>query len=410
MIRERLIHSALATALVLTLPAAAAAQDEELTSPEGTDWTLTRYFDEELGEQVDVPFEVEPTLLLQDGTASGSGGCNQFSGGYELDGGSLRFDDEMTVTLALCEDPAQSIEDAYLALLGEVDGWLIDEGTLELNDDFGDVILTFEVPSIMWTRSQLAALMATLEALQTGLVEAQAEVDALRGETEAFNVPRLRERIKALESENQKVKTRLNELETTPRVEPTPRPGPTTEFTAAEQTLLKGIPTRIANRCSPLRSALPKGTRAAVTCRPNTKLVTALDYYLLNGPQAASEFGAVMDTFNVPDVTAADQTCAEGVKSQRIWVGGGWQAEGCYRTNRQAQLRWVDNATECKKLKVGGTNLSEPAFYIALQGATNDLPALYDWATRDLSADGAQLTSLTRPIPSNLGASPVCPT
>lgn len=410
MIRDRLIHSALAAALLLTLPASAIAQDEELTSPEGTDWTLTRYFDEELGEQVSVPFEVEPTLLLQDGTASGSGGCNQFSGAYEIDGGSLRFSEEMSVTLALCEDPAQSIEDAYLALLTEVDGWVIDEGVLELNDDFGDVILTFEVPSIMWTASQLAALMSTIDTLRTDLAEAQDAVVTLRDETEALNVPRLRERIKTLESENKKVKNRLDQLESTPKVEPTQRPQQTTSFTAAEQTLLKGIPTRIANRCSPLRSSLPKGTRAAVTCRPNTKLVTALDYYLLNGPQAASEFGVVMDTFNVPDVTAADRTCAEGVKSQRQWIGGGWQAEGCYRTNKQAQLRWVDNATDCKKLKVGGKNLSEPAFYIALQGATNDLPALYAWATRDLSADAGQLTSLTRPIPSNLGPSPVCPT
>ena len=30
------------------------------------------------------------TLLLLDGVASGSGGCNQFSGSYEIDGGALR--------------------------------------------------------------------------------------------------------------------------------------------------------------------------------------------------------------------------------------------------------------------------------------------------------------------------------
>jgi hypothetical protein len=315
----------------------------------------------------------------------------------------------MSVTLALCEDPAQSIEDAYLALLTEVDGWVIDEGVLELNDDFGDVILTFEVPSIMWTASQLAALTSTLDTLRTDLAEAQDEVVTLRDETEALNVPRLRERIKTLESENKKVKNRLSELEDAPRVEPTAPPRQTTSFSAAEKTLLKGIPARFASRCSPLRSSLPKGTRAAVTCRPNTNLVSALDYYLLNGPDAATAFAAVMEDFNVPDVTAADKTCAEGVKSQRIWVGGGWQAEGCYRYEKQAHLHWNDNATECKKLKVGGKNVAEPTFYIALQGATNDLPALYEWATRNVG-DSGQLTSLTRPIPSNLGASPVCPT
>ena len=408
MIRERLIHSALAAALLITLPAVVAAQDEEPSDPEGTEWTLTAWYDEELGEMVPVPYEVEPTLLLLDGTASGSGGCNQFSGDYELDGGSLTFSDQLSVTLALCDDPAQSIEDAYLASLNEVDGWLIDEGVLELTDSFGTVILTFEVPNILWTSSQLAALDATLAELRTSLDEARAEIDTLRDETGSLNVPRLRERIKVLESENTKVKKRLDALEDEPRAEPTPRP-PTTSFSAAEKTLLKGIPARFASRCSPLRSSLPKGTRAAVTCRPNTSLVSALDYYLLNGPEAAAAFATVMEDFNVPDVTAADKTCAEGVKSQRIWVGGGWQAEGCYRHEKKAELRWNDNATECKKLKVGGKNLSEPAWYIALQGATNDLPALYAWATKSVGASG-QLTSLTQPIPSNLGPSPVCPT
>lgn len=407
MIRERFIHSALAAALLLTLPAAVAAQDEELTSPEGVDWSLTALYDEELGELVAVPYEVEPTLLMLDGVASGTGGCNQFSGSYELDGGSLTFSDQLSVTLALCVDPAQSIEDTYLASLNEVDGWLIDEGVLELTDGFGTVILTFEVPHILWTSSQLAALEATLAELRTSLDEARAEIDTLRDETESLNVPRLRERIKVLESENKRVKKRLDALEEEPSVEPTPRP-PTTSFSAAEKTLLKGIPARFASRCSPLRSSLPKGTRAAVTCRPNTKLVSALDYYLLNGPDAAAAFATVMEDFNVPDVTAPDKTCAQGVKSQRIWVGGGWQAEGCYRHEKQAQLRWNDNATECKKLKVGGKNLSEPAWYIALQGATNDLPALYAWATKNVGSSG-QLTSLTQPIPSNLGPSPVCP-
>ena len=75
---------------------------------------------------LDVPFRetAQPTLLLQDGVASGFAGCNQFSGSYELDGGALRFSEEMSVTLALCDEPAQGVEDAYLALLSEVDGWI----------------------------------------------------------------------------------------------------------------------------------------------------------------------------------------------------------------------------------------------------------------------------------------------
>ena len=137
MFRDRLIRAALAAALLVTLPAVAAAQDEEPAGPEGLDWALTSYFDEGLGELAPVPFEVEPTLRLDDGVASGFGGCNQFSGSYELADGQLRFSDELSVTLAFCEDPAGSLEDAYLAALGDVEGWFIDEGVLELSDDFG---------------------------------------------------------------------------------------------------------------------------------------------------------------------------------------------------------------------------------------------------------------------------------
>ena len=166
---HRRLRTALAATLAVALPGSALAQSEVPDTPEGPEWVLTSYYLEEAAELAPVPFPVEPTLLLQEGVASGLAGCNQFSGSYEIDGGALRFSEEMSVTLALCDDPAQSIEDAYLALLSEVDGWIIDTSTLELTNQFGEVILAFETPSIMWTSSQMAALMATLAELRTGL-------------------------------------------------------------------------------------------------------------------------------------------------------------------------------------------------------------------------------------------------
>ncbi len=44
-IRDRLMRSALAAVLVVSLPAAVAAQDEEPSGPEGIDWTLTSLYD-----------------------------------------------------------------------------------------------------------------------------------------------------------------------------------------------------------------------------------------------------------------------------------------------------------------------------------------------------------------------------
>jgi len=408
-IRNRLIGTTLAVTLLAGLPAIAAAQDEEPNSPEGADWALTGSYDEASAELVAVPFGVEPTLRLEDGTATGSGGCNQFSGRYEIDGSSLRFGQEMTVTLTLCDDPAQQVEDAYLAALGDVDGWTIDAGVLELSDDFGDVILTFEQPHILWTTTQMAELTATLETLRTGMADLQAEADTLRDDVAKLNVQRLRDRIKALEADNKKLKKQFEALENTPVVDPTPKPKPVS-LSAAERLLLRGVPARIANYCSPLRSSLPGGTRAAVTCTPNTAIVSTVDYYLMEGEDAASTFGAEMDSHNVSDASGANKTCEQSVKSQRQWLGNGWQAEGCYRTNNRAEVRFVDNATACRKLKVGNKTLRSPAFYIALQGSGNDIARVHAWATKNLGSDSSQLTSITQPIPSKLGRSPSCPT
>ncbi len=399
MINNRLLSSVVAAGMLLTLPGPALAQ--EPIELEYTDWSLVSYYDEEAGETAPVPFEVNATLRLEDGTASGSGGCNRFSGFYDLDGSTIEFGEEMSVTLAFCEGPAQDVEDAYLANLGSVGGWAIDGEQLELYDNLGDLALTFELPSIAWTPTQLATLLAALSDLRS-------EIDTLRTDTDKLNVPTLRQRIKALEAENRKITKSLTQLEDSPKVDQAPNTQ-TTSFNASEKVLLEGIPTRISNYCSPLRTALPKGTRAAVTCRPNTKTVSSVDYYLLDGSRAMTEFGSVMSNYNVPDTSAGGQTCADGTKSQSIYLGG-WQAQGCYRENKTAQLRFVDNATDCKKLKVGGKTLGSPAFYVAIQGADNNVAKVYDWATRGLQEGVGQVTSITQPIPSNARASPACAT
>lgn len=403
MISHRLIRVALATMLILVLPGVALAQDEGELSPEGPDWTLTSYYDEEAVELVPVPFPIEPTLLLQEGTASGFAGCNQFSGGYELDGGSLRFSDQMSVTLALCDDPEQSVEDAYLALLAGVEGWIIDGDVIKLTNSFGESILTFEVPHILWTTSQVTALMTAIAELRTGVDDMQGEIESLREDVEALAVTKLRQRVKGLEADNKALEKRVDRLADTPSTGSTSKPA---SFNTAEKTLLEGIPPRITNYCSPLRSSLPKSTRGAVTCRPDTNAVATVDYYLMNGADAASEFGSVMSQFNVADVVADDRTCAQGVKSQQVAFGGGWQAEGCFRTGGAAEVRFIDNAAGCKKLKVDGKTMPNPAVYIALQGS--DLKRVHAWATKNMPADSNQVTSVTQPIPSKLGNSPSC--
>jgi heat shock protein HslJ len=110
------------------------------TSPtlEGTEWRLVKA--QLSGAYADVPEEVVATLLMVDGQASGSGGCNQFSTTYVLDGLSLSFSDQIISTLMLCEGPGGDIETFYLADLPAVTSWEIADTTLTLSGETGPIL------------------------------------------------------------------------------------------------------------------------------------------------------------------------------------------------------------------------------------------------------------------------------
>jgi hypothetical protein len=243
--------------------------------------------------------------------------------------------------------------------------------------------------------------MTTLQSLQAGLA-------TLRDEVRGLNVDRLRERVRTLEATAEELQDQVAGLEETGNGNAGSQGN---GFTQAEGILLEGIPTRVASRCVPLRAALPKGTEAAVRCTPDTGSVATLDYYLLDGEDAATAFSSTMSTFNVPEAASDTQTCEFGVKSQRVFLGNGWQSEGCFRTGGHAELRFVDNATDCRQLRVNQRRLESPAFYMALQGATGDVEAVHAWATRNLDDGSSQVTSITQPIERpGQARSPICPT
>jgi heat shock protein HslJ len=111
-----------------SLQAGCGEDDENSAAPtlEGTEWTLV--------DGVDAPHDSVPTLTLTDGSASGFGGCNNFSGGYELDGDSLSIG-PLAATLMACEDAKSAAEGAYLPALEAVDSWAIEDGELVLSTD-----------------------------------------------------------------------------------------------------------------------------------------------------------------------------------------------------------------------------------------------------------------------------------
>jgi heat shock protein HslJ len=381
MSRVRLLAALLAAAIISFVPATASAQVVAL-APEGPQWKLTAYGQD--GELVPVPFGVSATLMMFGGQATGSGGCNSFSGTYQLAGPSLAFG-PLSQTLEACVDPGvQAVEDAYLAALPQVASWTLVDGVLQMNDASGRPALTFEVPGAGLTSSELEGLVSTIESLQ-------ASIASLRQEVRRLNVERLRERVRALETTTADLQDDVAALGRQGN-----QGSQGNGFTQAEGILLGAIPPRIASTCVPARSGLPVGTLAAVACQPNSNLVSSLVYHLMEGDAAAAEFGAQMVARNVPQAASAEQTCLQGVKSQQRFIGHGVQAEGCFRESTIANMRVVDMATNCRQLNVGDTRLQTPSLLISAVGTSSSIGGLAQWMARGDTGD--QLTSISQPI------------
>ena len=83
----------------------------------------------------------EPSLAFDANRVSGSGGCNQFGGEYDYDGGRLTFG-EMPMTLMGCDEPIGSLETDFLKVLdGGVTVSIDDGGRLLLEGPGGQALL-----------------------------------------------------------------------------------------------------------------------------------------------------------------------------------------------------------------------------------------------------------------------------
>jgi heat shock protein HslJ len=145
MTRTRTTISALAAcALLASLATTALAQDEAPPVPieaaEGITWQLVEQSID--GEMTALPDDVVVTLILVDGQAGGSGGCNNYFAAYELDGASLTFG-EIGATMMFCEGPAGEVETVYLGNLADVAMWANTGGSLILQDAAGEPTLNF---------------------------------------------------------------------------------------------------------------------------------------------------------------------------------------------------------------------------------------------------------------------------
>ena len=125
--------AAKATTTTSSLPAA------PQSGVSGTSWKLVP---SSLG--VTVPASTEVTLAFASGKASGTSGCNRFSGPYIVSGtDGLKFGD-LAQTMMACPPAESAVESAVTTKLGKVARYEIVNNQLGLLDAFGKTLLTYD--------------------------------------------------------------------------------------------------------------------------------------------------------------------------------------------------------------------------------------------------------------------------
>ena len=125
----------IALTLVLTFSLAACGILKRDSDLKGTAWSLIEINGQPILEGS------APTLIFEDDQAGGSGSCNTFGGEYNAKNGKLSFG-PIASTLMYCEDFMDQ-ETAFLAALGEAEGYLIKAGDLQILGPDGDLMLVF---------------------------------------------------------------------------------------------------------------------------------------------------------------------------------------------------------------------------------------------------------------------------
>lgn len=106
----------------------------------GVTWLLTEVGGAE-------PVEGAPVSVRfgEDGTVSGSGGCNRFSGTYDAEPGSLSIAEDIASNMMACQDDVMAVEAALLKALPEATGFEVGDGSLTLTGT--EPLATFKAQS-----------------------------------------------------------------------------------------------------------------------------------------------------------------------------------------------------------------------------------------------------------------------
>ncbi len=103
----------------------------------GTSWML-----ESVGGQPALPDAPATAKFGEDGTVSGTTGCNNYGAPYEVGGNNITVSPG-PMTLMACPEPVGQQESAFMAALGTATTYQVQGDTLELLDADGNVLATF---------------------------------------------------------------------------------------------------------------------------------------------------------------------------------------------------------------------------------------------------------------------------
>lgn len=111
----------------------------------GTSWDLIAYNNGTGGFQSTVIDVAVTADFADDGTLSGSSGCNNYTATWETDEDSIEISTGVSTLMACADEQAMTQETRYLELLGLADTYHVDAGTLEMFDADGTRVLQYLV-------------------------------------------------------------------------------------------------------------------------------------------------------------------------------------------------------------------------------------------------------------------------
>jgi heat shock protein HslJ len=139
--------------------AAALSVDEAAATPEGVVWSLTEQASE--GVLSAVPEDHGAWLVMDEGEATGNGGCSGYTGTYTLDGSALAFDALEFRMGQVCPDDVAATQATFGQNLLAAAAWAVDGEQLLLSGADGAVLLVFvaspqSAPLGVWTVIELS--------------------------------------------------------------------------------------------------------------------------------------------------------------------------------------------------------------------------------------------------------------